>query len=105
MATTTMPILQPRGPVTRHDSNPWVMWQSIPPIGSFTCVQCQIEQTGERFLELTGNQSSAMLVLPKNPSHLTTMASRVGRRVLCASCRWHTPETTPAPRPRKTQLD
>lgn len=100
-----LPVLQPQGVPIRHDDNPWVLWQPIDQPTPFTCTQCQQEHTGVRFLELQGTEPQIFPILPRNPAHLETVASRVGRRMVCPGCRWAKPKAAEMPKPRKTALD
>ncbi len=103
--TGTLPVLQPQGVPIRHDENPWVVWQPLDRPEAFTCTQCQEDQTGLRFLELTGTEPQIFPVLPRNPAHLVTATREVGRRMLCPACRWAKPGVPEMPKPRKTTLD
>lgn len=99
-------LLQPHAPhEERLDDNPWVLWQPIVQSTTYTCTRCQAEQTGERYLELTGTEPQIFPVLPRDPATLQLMTSRVGRQLLCPTCRWAKPQAKEKPKPRKTTLD
>lgn len=101
-----LPLLQPhaRGP-ERLGDNPWVLWQPITQPTAYTCTRCQTEQHGERYLELTGSEPQIVPVLPRDPATVHRMTSRVGRQVLCPTCRWAKVPVAEKPKPRKTTLD
>lgn len=98
-------VLDPRGPAVTPSDNPWVLWQAVSNTSGYTCTGCGQERTGERYLELQGTEPQIFPVLPRNPAHLETVVSRVGRRQLCPDCRWTKPVVPEKPRRRKTQLD
>lgn len=98
-------VLDPKGAAVSPSENPWVLWQSFTTPAPFTCTGCGQEKTGERYLELRGTEPQIFPVLPRNPAHLETVVSRVGRRQLCPACRWAKPVTPEKPKRRKTTLD
>ena len=99
-------VLDPRatGGQTVGD-NPWALWQAMQSPSAYTCTFCGQEHTGERFLELTGQEPRQPVILPRTPQQWVVMQSRLGRRLACPGCRWARPTPVEAPKRRKTTLD
>lgn len=102
---TGFPLLSPRGPADARQDNPWIVWQPLDRPEAFTCSRCGEEKSGLRYVELTGTEPRIWPVLPKNPAHLETVASRVGRRVYCEKCRRAQPAAKDPPKRKKHGLD
>ncbi len=98
-------ILQPHGHAMPLSDNPWVLWQPVTQATLFTCTRCGVEAHGERYVELQGTEPQIFPVLPRSPEQIENMTSRIGRQVLCPTCRWAKPVTPVKPQRRKTQLD
>ena len=104
-APPSLPILNPRGPTEVPSENPWIVWQPLDRTDEFTCTRCGEKKTGLRYVELTGTEPRIWPVLPRNPAHLETVSSRIGRRVYCAECRHEQPKPQEAPKRKKRSLD